>query len=99
MKKYKGVAGQILYCYRDNILCTRQARMPVSHESFGLKTSCAQPLIHEGETNATVIILAVPDSNCLLILYDSAMLRHSVGNSGDKFGEMKRRIGIVTNSE
>jgi hypothetical protein len=58
MKKYKGVAGQILYCHCDNILCARQARMSMPHESFGLETSCAHPLIHERKTDATMPHLA-----------------------------------------
>ena len=78
-----------------NIPCACEPGMSVPHASFGLKLAISQPLVRKDEARATVVVLAIFNSNRASVSQDGAMFRHPIRHAGEDFRQVERRIGIV----
>ncbi len=99
MEKQKRVARQVFERNADNVPRARELCMSVSDPSFGLQAPFSQPLAGESEARATMVILAIIDTNRTAILKNGAIFRHAVRNAGEEFRQMERSVIVVIDPE
>jgi hypothetical protein len=98
MEEEERVASQVVQSNRDDIPSPREPGMRVPYPPFGLKAPLPQPLVHQGEALATVVVLPVVDPSALSVSEHRAMPRHPVRNAGEELRQVERGIGVMTNS-
>lgn len=73
--------------------------MRVSDAPFPLKIPRSQPFIYKREALTAVVVLRVINPDGPTVLHDRAVLRHSIRNLREDFGEMDGRIRLMPDAE
>jgi hypothetical protein len=99
MEEQERVASQVLERDCDDVPSAGEARGRVAHSTFGLKPSCPEPLVREGEADAAVVVLAVVDPHRASALHHGAVPRHAVRHPSQELRRVGRGVGIMTYPE
>lgn len=99
MQEEERILPQVFECDSDDVASARKPRMSMSDAPLGLETTLPQPCVGESEAQAAMVVLPIVDPDREAALEDGEVLRRAIRNAGEKLRQVKRRVGVVTDSE
>jgi hypothetical protein len=100
VEKDERVLPEVFARHGHDVPRTHESRTGLAYRTLPLESALAEPTVGQGETLATVVVLAVVDPKRPAILAaDGARSGNPVRHPRDQLGQVKRRIGVVPDTE